>query len=123
LVDGDGGVDSTALAEESSHSSARALRGNEDNVDVLGHIDLSLVLEDGGETVGEVESLCQLAGIVAGNASHYLSLGDLRLDSGPGLRLGSVTEQVHDDGTLGDGLIDIEEVLSWNPAILLGVLP
>lgn len=52
-----------------------------------------------------------------------LSLGDLGLDRRPGLALGSITEQVHDDGTPGDGLIDIEEVLSWNPAVLLGILP
>lgn len=62
--------------------------------------------------------------IIAENASRsYLSFGDLGLDSRPGLGLSSITEQVHDDGTLGDGLIDIEEVLSWDPAILLGVLP
>jgi hypothetical protein len=47
----------------------------------------------------------------------------LRLDSGPGLALGSVGEQVHDDGALGDGLIDVEEVFAWHPAILLGLLP
>ena len=41
----------------------------------------------------------------------------------PGLRLGSITEQVHDDGTLGDGLIDLEQVLARDPAILLGILP
>lgn len=45
------------------------------------------------------------------------------LDSWPGLGLSSVTEQVHDDGTLGDGLINLEQVLSWNPTILFGLLP
>lgn len=53
----------------------------------------------------------------------YLSLGELGLDGGPGLRLSGVAEQVHDDGTLGDGLIDFEQVLAGDPAILLGVLP
>lgn len=53
----------------------------------------------------------------------YLSLGNQRLDGRPGLTLGSITEQVHDDGTLVDGLIHLEEVLAWNPAVLLGVLP
>jgi hypothetical protein len=123
LENGDGGVDTTSLAEESSNSSARALGGNEDNVDIRGNIDLSLVLEDWGETVREVESLWELAKTIAQDGSHYLSLGDLGLDCWPGLTLSSITEQVHDDGTLGDSLINIEEVLSWDPAILLSIFP
>lgn len=55
--------------------------------------------------------------------STYLALDELRLDGGPGLRLGGVGEQVHDDGAAGDGLIDIEEVLAGDPAILLSILP
>ncbi len=42
---------------------------------------------------------------------------------GPGLGLGSVGKQIHDDGTAGDGLIDIKQVLAGNPAVLLGILP
>jgi len=42
---------------------------------------------------------------------------------GPGLGLSGITEEVHDDGTLGDGLIDLEEVLAGDPAVLNGVLP
>lgn len=57
LVDGDGGVDAAALAEEGAHGAAGALGGDEDDVDVLGDLDLGEVLEDGGETVGEVKSL------------------------------------------------------------------
>lgn len=57
LVDGEGGVDTTALTEEGSDGSARALGGAEDDVDVGGDLDLGEVLEDGGETVGEVEGL------------------------------------------------------------------
>jgi hypothetical protein len=53
----------------------------------------------------------------------HLALGQLGLDGGPGLALGGITEEVHDDGAPGDGLIDIEQVLAGNPAILLGVLP
>ena len=56
-------------------------------------------------------------------AKAYLALGELGLDGGPGLALGGITEQVHDDGTAGDGLVDLEEVLAGDPAILLGVLP
>ena len=53
----------------------------------------------------------------------YLALGQLGLDGGPGLGLGGVGEKVHDDGTAGDGLIDIEEVLSGDPAVLHSILP
>lgn len=52
-----------------------------------------------------------------------LSLGDLRLQVGPGLGLGSIGQQVHDDGSLADGLVDLEQVLAGDPAILDGVLP
>jgi hypothetical protein len=57
LEDGDGGVDTTSLPEESSDSSARALGSDEDDIDIGRNIDLGLVLEDGGEAMGEVESL------------------------------------------------------------------
>jgi hypothetical protein len=57
LVDGNGRVDTTALTEESADSAARALGGDEDDVDVGGDFDLGEVLEDGGEAVGEVKSL------------------------------------------------------------------
>jgi len=108
LVDSDGGVDTTALTEEGADGTAGALGGDEDDVDVLGDIDLGEVLEDGGEAVGEVEGL---------------ALGEERLDGRPGLRLGSIGEQVHDDSTLLDGGVDIEQVLAGNPAILDGLLP
>ena len=57
LVDGNGGVDATALTEEGADGTAGALGGNEDDVDVRGDLDLGEVLEDGGETVGEVQGL------------------------------------------------------------------
>lgn len=57
LVDGEGGVDATTLAEERADSAAGALGGAEDDVDVGGDLDLGEVLEDGRETVREVESL------------------------------------------------------------------
>ena len=60
LVDGDGGVDTTALTEKSADGTAGALGGNEDDINVLGNLDLGEVLEDGGEAVGEVKSLCLL---------------------------------------------------------------
>lgn len=52
-----------------------------------------------------------------------LALGDLGLESGPGLTLGGVGEQVHDDGALLDGGGDVEEVLAGHPAVLDGLLP
>lgn len=55
--------------------------------------------------------------------STYLALGYLGLDSGPGLALRSITEEVHDDGTLADGLVDLEEVLARHPAVLYRILP
>jgi len=41
----------------------------------------------------------------------------------PCLGLRSVGKQVHDDGSLVDSLVNVEEVLAGNPAILLGLLP
>lgn len=55
--------------------------------------------------------------------SAYLALNELGLDGGPGLRLGSIGEKVHDDGTTRDGLVNVEQVLASNPAILLSILP
>lgn len=53
----------------------------------------------------------------------HLALGKLGLDSGPSLGLGSIGEEVHDNGGLANGLIDVEEVLARDPAISLGLLP
>jgi hypothetical protein len=108
LEDGNGRVDTTALTEEGADGTTGTLGGDEDNIDIGGDIDLGQVLENGGEPVGEVESL---------------SLGEERLNLGPGLRLGSIGEKVHDDGTLVNGSLDIEQVLSGNPSILDGLLP
>lgn len=52
-----------------------------------------------------------------------LALGDKRSNLVPGLRLSGVGEKVHDDGTLVDGLRDVEESLSGNPTVLLSLLP
>jgi hypothetical protein len=40
LEDGDGGVDAAALAEERADGAAGTLGGTEDDVDVLGYVDL-----------------------------------------------------------------------------------
>ena len=65
LVDGNGGVDTTALLEESADGTAGTLGGTEDDIDVRGDLDLGLVLEDGRETVREVESLWGWSAICA----------------------------------------------------------
>lgn len=54
LEDGDGGVDSAALAEECADSTARALGCDKNDVNVGGYFDLGEVLEDGREAVREV---------------------------------------------------------------------
>jgi len=59
LVDGDGGVDAAALAEERAHCAAGTLWCNEDYVNVGWDLDLGLALEDWGETVGEVQGLAR----------------------------------------------------------------
>jgi hypothetical protein len=60
LENSDGGVDTTALTEEGADGSAGTLGGYEDDVDVGGDLDLGKVLENRGETVGEVEGLFQV---------------------------------------------------------------
>lgn len=138
LEDSEGGVDATALTEEGSDGAARALGSAEDNVNVVGDVNLGLVLEDRGETVREVEGLSsqcfvsveldterRLApvGLGLGLGLPYLALNELGLNGRPSLRLGGITKEVHNNGTTGDSLIDLEEVLAGNPAILNGILP
>ena len=53
----------------------------------------------------------------------HLALGQLRLDGRPCLGLSSIREQVHDDSTLADGLVHLEQVCPRDPAILHCFLP
>lgn len=57
LVDSDGGVDATALAEKGADSAAGSLGCDEDDIDISWHFDLGELLEHGGESVREVKSL------------------------------------------------------------------
>lgn len=125
LENGDRGVDSTTLTEERADGTAGTLWCDKDDINVGWDLDLGEVLEDWGETVREVKGLVRLLDVDAQSSlmSSHLALDQLWLDGWPGLALGSIGEEVHDDGTLGDGLIDIEEVLAWDPAILLSILP
>ena len=55
--------------------------------------------------------------------STYLALGEHGLDARPGLLLGGVTEEVHDNRTLLHGLVNLEKVDAGLPAILDSLLP
>jgi hypothetical protein len=74
LEDGNGGVDTAAFTEESADGATGALGRNEDDVDVGGDFDLGEVLEDGGETVGEVESLLLLVRFQVPRKCEWLTL-------------------------------------------------
>lgn len=53
----------------------------------------------------------------------YFFLCQLRLDSRPRLALRSIAEQVHDDCAFGDCLVNVEQVGSRDPAVVLSFLP
>ena len=74
--------------------------------------------------MGEVERLASVNSIqlFVKRASH-LSLCQLRLDGRPRLALSSITKQVHDDCAFRDGLVHLEQVLAWDPAILFSFFP
>ena len=57
LVDGDGGVDASAFAEEGADGPTGSFWCDEDDVDVCRYVDFCKVLENGREAVGEVEGL------------------------------------------------------------------
>lgn len=59
MVDCNGGVDATAFFEKSAYCATGAFGGNEDYVNVAWDVDFCEIFEDGGEAVGEVESLCE----------------------------------------------------------------
>jgi len=81
LVDGDGGVDTTALTEKTADCAAGTLWCDEDNVNVGWNLDLGLALEDWGESVGEVESLVEelVRALMIGVLSHTLPLVSIGL--------------------------------------------
>ena len=93
LEDGDTGVNSTALLEESADRSSRALGGDEDNVDISGGNDFCVLLVDNGETVAEVKCF---------------ALGNQRRDGRPGLGLCSVREQIHNNCASVNSLLNGE---------------
>lgn len=57
LENGEGRVDTAALTEERANGAAGALGSAEDDIDILGDVNLGDVLEDRRETVGEVQGL------------------------------------------------------------------
>ena len=57
-------------------------------------------------------------------AFEYAHLAlQLGLDLRPGLGLSSIGEKVHDNGGLANGLINAEQVLSGDPAVVESLLP
>jgi hypothetical protein len=56
-VDGNRGVDTTALLEESADGASGSLGGDEDDIDVLGRDDTGVLLVDDRESVSKVKSL------------------------------------------------------------------
>ena len=79
--------------------------------------------------MGEVEGLNGMLVSCFGDSlgifvsKTHLALGDHGLQARPGLLLGGVTEQVHDNGTLLHSLVNLEKVDAGLPAILDGLLP
>lgn len=71
------------------------------NTLTLGRDNISLVLVDNRETMGEVKGLAR---------------SDERCHLGPNSLLVGIREQVHDNGSFLGSLKDREKVLAWNPA-------
>jgi hypothetical protein len=132
LEDGEGGVDTAAFLEEGADCATGALGGNEDDVDVRWGDDTGEVLVDDGEPMGEVESLTLE---LERKIIVHLALGQERLEGFPRFLLsgvlplvsqpisGQYRKEIHDDCALLDGFLDLEEVLSGDPAILDGLIP
>lgn len=106
LEDGEGGVDVMVFMEQVVDSVVGIFGGVEDDVDVGGDIDFGFFFEDGGEIVREVQGFV---------------FNKLGFDGGLGFGLGGIGEQVYDDGIVGDGFIDIEEVFVSDLVVLFGV--
>jgi hypothetical protein len=53
----------------------------------------------------------------------YLALRQQGLNGGPSLTLRSIAEKIHNDGTLLDCLVHIEQIGTRDPAILNGLFP
>ena len=101
-------IDAAALFEECAYGLARSLWRAKDHIDIFRRDNVGVVLVDNREPVREVEGLALL---------------DVWFDCGPGLGLRSIGEEIHDDGSLLERLLDGEEVFASDPAVLLGELP
>lgn len=73
--------------------------------------------------MGEVESLTISLRVILDKDCSYLSFGQLRLDRRPSLALSSITEQIHDNGALGNSFVHFEQVGAGNPTILYRFFP
>lgn len=97
LPDGNTGVDTTALLEESSDGASRAFWSYEDDIDIGRGDNVGIVLVDNREAMREVKGL---------------ALGDQGCNLGPGLRLGGIGEEVHDDRSTVNCFFDWEKSFS-----------
>src|SRR5207249_1299380 len=100
--------DALAFEEQPAHRGARALGSDQDYVDVLGWNHAGLIAVDNAETVRKVECL-------AGTQK--------RLQAGPLFFLAGVRQQIlHDRAALGC-LVQAEQRLAGEPAVLLSQIP
>lgn len=97
LEDCDAGIDATALLEQCSDGTTRALGRDKDDINIFRRNNFGVLLVYDRETMREIERL---------------ALGDQRSNFGPCLRLRSVRKEVHDYGPLVDSLLDGEKGLS-----------
>ena len=105
LMDGIGGVEAAAFKVHGAQGGAAALGGYHHHVNVGGGLYAGAVAPGDGEAVGEIE---RFAG------------GEVGLDGGPELHLGSVGEEHADDGGAAGGLFNGEERFSGLPAVCHG---
>ena len=109
LVDGEAGVDALAFEEQPADRGARALRRDQDHVDVLRRHDAGLVAVDDAEAVREVQGLAAWSG-------SGLSVGHCSFWPASESRYWMMVPRC-------GGLLEREERLAGHPAVLLGQVP
>lgn len=108
LMHGNARIDTSAGQELRSHSSSASLWCAENDINVLGRNNASLVLVDDTEAVREIEGLV---------------FGEILAQPWPRLALCSVAEQIHEDTSLCSRFFNCEQILAGNPAVCHSFLP